>query len=154
VTLVFVLAGALGASASTASVHRKSLKKHSSHVTSAKLHRSYAPKHRRKRRYYRRRRYRGQKAPTPERISEIQTALSKDGSYTGEPTGKLDANTSDALRKFQAAHGLTPTGKLDALTLQKLGLGSETAGIAPPLPVTGPASGDPVAPPPPITQRN
>jgi len=34
-----------------------------------------------------------------------------------------------ALRKYQSAHGLSPTGKLDALTLEKLGLGSETAGV-------------------------
>jgi hypothetical protein len=38
------------------------------------------------------------------------------------------------MRKFQAGHGLNPTGKLDAQTLQKLGLGSETAGVAAPLP--------------------
>jgi hypothetical protein len=38
------------------------------------------------------------------------------------------------LSKFQVANGLAPTGKLDALTLQKLGLGSETAGLAPPTP--------------------
>jgi len=38
------------------------------------------------------------------------------------------------MRKFQASKGLNPTGKLDALTLQKLGLGSETAGLAAPTP--------------------
>ena len=84
------------------------------------------------------RRERGQKAPTPERISEIQQALAKDGSYAGRPTGKWDGATIEATRKFQSAHGLNPTGKLDAPTLQKLGLGSETAGVAAPLP---PASG-------------
>jgi hypothetical protein len=29
---------------------------------------------------------------------------------------------------------LNPSGKLDALTLQKLGLGSQTAGVAAPMP--------------------
>jgi peptidoglycan hydrolase-like protein with peptidoglycan-binding domain len=38
------------------------------------------------------------------------------------------------MRKFQETHGLNPTGKLDAKTLQQLGLGSRTAGAAPPLP--------------------
>jgi peptidoglycan hydrolase-like protein with peptidoglycan-binding domain len=38
------------------------------------------------------------------------------------------------MKKFQGAHGLNPTGKLDAKTLQQLGLGSHTAGAAPPLP--------------------
>lgn len=81
-----------------------------------------------------RRRERGQKAPTPDRISEIQQALAKDGSYTGTPSGKWDESTQSALRKFQESHGLNPTGKLDAKSLQQLGLGSPTAGVAAPLP--------------------
>lgn len=80
------------------------------------------------------RRERGQKAPAPERISEIQQALAKDGSFPGKPNGKWDASTIEATRKFQEAHGLNPSGKLDAKTLQQLGLGSGTAGIAPPVP--------------------
>ena len=40
----------------------------------------------------------------------------------------------EAMKKFQAGHGLNPSGKLDALTLQKLGLGSQTAGVAAPMP--------------------
>jgi peptidoglycan hydrolase-like protein with peptidoglycan-binding domain len=80
------------------------------------------------------RRERGQKAPTPDRISEIQQALAKDGSFTGKPNGKWDPSTIEATRKFQEAHGLNPTGKLDAKTLQHLGLGSQTAGVAAPMP--------------------
>jgi peptidoglycan hydrolase-like protein with peptidoglycan-binding domain len=80
------------------------------------------------------RRPQGQKAPAPERISEIQTALAKDGSFDGKPNGKWDASTVDAMKKFQEAHGLNPSGKLDAKTLQRLGLGSQTAGLAPPMP--------------------
>lgn len=80
-------------------------------------------------------RQRGQMAPTPERISEIQQALGKNGAFEGTPTGKWDDSTSDAMRKFQAAHGLNPTGKLDALTLRQLGLGSATAGVAAPTPM-------------------
>jgi peptidoglycan hydrolase-like protein with peptidoglycan-binding domain len=76
----------------------------------------------------------GQAAPTPERITEIQQALSKRGVYSGSPTGQWDDYTTDAMKKFQTANGLTPTGKLDALTLQKLGFGSETAGLAAPTP--------------------
>ncbi len=80
------------------------------------------------------RRERGQKAPDSARISEIQTALTKDGSFSGKPNGKWDPTTVDAMKKFQEAHGLNPSGKLDAKTLQKLGLGSQTAGLAPPMP--------------------
>jgi peptidoglycan hydrolase-like protein with peptidoglycan-binding domain len=76
-------------------------------------------------------------APTPERISEIQTALAKNGALDGSPTGKWDESTTEAMRKYQAAHGLNPTGKLDALTLRQLGLGSSTAGLAPPTPMAG-----------------
>ena len=81
-----------------------------------------------------RRRERGQKAPTPERIREIQAALARESAYTGEPNGKWDAASVEAMKRFQADHGLTPTGKLDALSLQRLGLGSKTTGAAPPRP--------------------
>ena len=70
----------------------------------------------------------------PDRIREIQTALQKDGSYAGEPTGKWDSTTMDAMRKYQDKNGLSPTGKIDASTLNKLGLGSETAGKGAPVP--------------------
>jgi peptidoglycan hydrolase-like protein with peptidoglycan-binding domain len=55
--------------------------------------------------------------------------------YTGEPNGKWDGSTVEAMKKFQAGHGLNPSGKLDAKTLQQLGLGSATAGVAPPAPL-------------------
>ena len=101
---------------------------------------SSSPAGRRRKSRRRGRRERGQRAPTPERVSEIQQALAKDGSYGGKPNGKWDASTIEAARKFQAAHGLNPTGKLDAPTLQKLGLGSETTGVAAPLPPVNSAS--------------
>jgi len=77
-------------------------------------------------------RKKGQQAPTTDRINEIQTALAKNGSFSGEPNGKWDDSTVAAVKKFQSGHGLNPTGRLDAPTLQKLGLGSTTTGIAPP----------------------
>src|SRR5690242_8017152 len=77
----------------------------------------------------------GQKAPTPDRITEIQTALSRDGYYQGEPNGKWDSNTVAAVQKFQSANGMDASGKLDAPTLQKLGLGSDIAGVSAPKPI-------------------
>ena len=100
--------------------------KHSSTSSSSKSRKSSTRKSTKK--------VKGQAAPTPERISEIQEALAKNGSYSGVPSGKLDDSTSDALRKFQAAQGLRVNGRIDAPTLQKLGLGSETAGLAAPTP--------------------
>lgn len=79
----------------------------------------------------------GQKVPTADRVIEIQSALAKDGSFQGSPNGKWDDNTSVAMRKFQSSHGLNPNGKLDAPTLQRLGLGSQTAGVAAPTPPPG-----------------
>jgi murein L,D-transpeptidase YcbB/YkuD len=75
----------------------------------------------------------GQMAPTQERITEIQQALAKDGSYSAAPSAKWDDGTVDAMKRFQTTHALNPSGKLDALTLEKLGLGSTTAGVAEPV---------------------
>jgi peptidoglycan hydrolase-like protein with peptidoglycan-binding domain len=69
-----------------------------------------------------------QMAPTADRVREIQTALAASNAYKGEPTGKWDAASIDALKHFQQVNGLNPSGKLDAHSLQKLGLGSDTAG--------------------------
>jgi peptidoglycan hydrolase-like protein with peptidoglycan-binding domain len=77
---------------------------------------------------------RGQKAPTADRIREIQDALSREGALDGKPSGKWDATTVEAMKKFQEKHGLSPTGKIDAVTLEKLGLGSDTAGKGAPIP--------------------
>lgn len=99
----------------------------------------------------------GQTAPTPDRIKEIQTALQREGAYNGEPTGKWDNATVEAVRSYQDKNGLSPTGKIDALTLEKLGLGSSTAGKGAPSPTspahspaaalspTSPTSSDPPA---------
>jgi len=76
-----------------------------------------------------------QKAPTPERISEIQSALAHNGYYQGTPTGKWDSNTISAMQKFQSDNGLSNSGKIDAPSLQKLGLGSGTAGVDAPKPL-------------------
>jgi len=77
---------------------------------------------------------RGQKAPTSDRIREIQDALGREGALDGKPSGKWDATTVEAMKKFQENHGLSPTGKIDAVTLEKLGLGSDTAGKGAPIP--------------------
>jgi len=88
----------------------------------------------------RRSRVKGQTAPTTDRIKEIQSALQRDGAYEGTPTGKWDAATADALKKFQDKNGLSPTGKIDALTIEKLGLGAETAGKGAPVPAASTAA--------------
>jgi peptidoglycan hydrolase-like protein with peptidoglycan-binding domain len=86
-----------------------------------------------------------QKAPTPARISEIQSALARNGYYQGEPNGKWDSNTVAAMQKFQSTNGLEASGKLNALSLQKLGLGSSIAGVGAPKPVQPPSSKPPAS---------
>ena len=86
----------------------------------------------------RRAKVKGQTAPTADRIREIQEALQKDGSYEGEPTGKWDQATTDAMKKYQDKNGFPVTGKIDALSLNKMGLGADTAGKGAPLPATNP----------------
>lgn len=77
-----------------------------------------------------------QKAPTADRIEEIQSALARNGYYQGDPNGKWDSSTVAAMQKFQSDHGLDANGKLDARSLQKLGLGSDIAGVSAPRPIT------------------
>ena len=76
-----------------------------------------------------------QMAPTHDRIEEIQSALASNGYYQATQNGKWDSATISAMQKFQSDHGLEATGKIDALSLQKLGLGSEIAGVSAPRPV-------------------
>ena len=77
-----------------------------------------------------------QKAPTADRITEIQSALARGGYYQGDTNGKWDSNTIAAVQKFQSANGIEANGKLDAPTLQKLGLGSGIAGVSAPKPAS------------------
>lgn len=76
------------------------------------------------------------KRPSAGRTEQIQEALERGGYYSGNPNGKWDASTQESLRRFQEANGLPPTGKLDALSLQKMGLGSDVAGVSAPRPIT------------------
>jgi peptidoglycan hydrolase-like protein with peptidoglycan-binding domain len=125
--LALLITAGLGVCAASAQAETASSKKKTTSTSRGKTRRAKSSRRSG-------RRERGQKAPTPDRISEIQQALAKDGSFAGTPNGKWDSATAEAMKKFQEAHGLNPTGKLDAKTLQRLGLGSQTAGAAPPLP--------------------
>ena len=142
-SLALLLAAALGVGA--ASANARSAPKAARTTSSTKHHtKSHHTRYSR--------RVRGQRAPEPARISEIQEALAKDGSFAGKPNGKWDASTVAAMKKYQEAHGLNPSGKLDAKTLQSLGLGSQVAGVAPPAPPANSSSLS-TSPPPPIPHK-
>jgi peptidoglycan hydrolase-like protein with peptidoglycan-binding domain len=127
VGLALLLAAGSGVCGNAAAGQSKTTPKPSASSASSKSRRS-------SKKSSSRRKERGQTAPTSDRISEIQQALGKDGSFSGTANGKWDDSTVAAMKNFQSAHGLNPSGKLDALTLQKLGLGSQTAGVAAPTP--------------------
>jgi peptidoglycan hydrolase-like protein with peptidoglycan-binding domain len=66
---------------------------------------------------------RGQQKIDSERTEQIQEALIKQHYLSGEPTGKWDPATEDALRKFQADNGWQNKTVPDSRALIKLGLG-------------------------------
>ena len=61
--------------------------------------------------------------PTPERYSQIQTALANAGYFDGPANGVWGASSIAALQKFQSDNGLEPSGRIDALSLIRLNLG-------------------------------
>ncbi|MCC6341552.1 MAG: peptidoglycan-binding protein [Bryobacterales bacterium] len=71
----------------------------------------------------------GQTTPTPDRYREIQQALIERGYLKGEASGKWDAESVDAMRRFQQDQNIETSGQLDSLSLIALGLGPRrTAG--------------------------
>lgn len=59
---------------------------------------------------------------TKDQVTKAQTMLKTSGMYAGEATGKLDAETRAALKKYQEAEGLRATGTLNRVTLEKMGI--------------------------------
>jgi Putative peptidoglycan binding domain len=96
--------------------------------------------------------------PSSNRIEQIQGALARAGYYKSDASGRWDGDTVAAMKHFQEDQGLSPTGKIDALTLQKLGLGSDTAGLSaphppPPAPISTSANRAPAPSPAPSVSR-
>ncbi len=57
-----------------------------------------------------------------DQVKQAQAILKQRGFYTGEQTGKLDANTREGLKKYQAAESLKVTGTLNKVTLVKMNI--------------------------------
>jgi peptidoglycan hydrolase-like protein with peptidoglycan-binding domain len=51
-----------------------------------------------------------------QQIEKYQSDLAKLGYYKGQPTGKMDEATIQAIKECQKRCGLEPTGKLDKHT--------------------------------------
>ena len=85
--------------------------------------------------------YRGQGSPTPDRYQEIQQALIDKGYMQGTPSGSWDAQTTDAMRRFQTEKHLPASGQLNSMSLIQLGLGPKrltATNTAPAPPVLSP----------------
>jgi peptidoglycan hydrolase-like protein with peptidoglycan-binding domain len=57
-----------------------------------------------------------------DQVKQAQAILKQRGLYAGEQTGKLDADTRAALKKYQEAEGLKVTGTLNRATLEKMNI--------------------------------
>jgi len=57
---------------------------------------------------------------TKDQINQAQAILKQRGFYAGEQTGKLDPDTREGLKKYQAAEGIKVTGTLNKITLEKM----------------------------------
>jgi len=68
-----------------------------------------------------------QQTPTPERYQEIQGALASRGYYRGTVDGRWDADSVDALRRFQADQNIPSDGRINSLSLIAMGLGPKRA---------------------------
>lgn len=59
-------------------------------------------------------------SPYAEDVTALQTALAKEGVYTGEVTGGFYSQTYLAVKAFQAKYGIEATGFVGPITLAKL----------------------------------
>ncbi len=71
----------------------------------------------------------GQHGIDQERTLEIQQALVREHYLSGEPSGKWDQGTKDALVRFQAENGWQTKVTPDSRALIKLGLGPDKKGL-------------------------
>ena len=58
----------------------------------------------------------------PDRVMEIQSALTKAGYYSGDVTGVYDETTKQAMKQYQQANSLNASGLPSAHSLKKLGV--------------------------------
>jgi peptidoglycan hydrolase-like protein with peptidoglycan-binding domain len=114
--LVVCLVLALSGWAKTAP--KKVVRKASSKVAAKSVSKRKLPAKR-----YATRRYSAPAAPTNDRIRLVQQALIERGYLAGEPTGKWDLASTEALKKLEAEQRVKVDGKLDSKMLIVLGLG-------------------------------
>lgn len=113
-----------GAQRTTKSPQHHKVSKHSTMARAGHHHR-FIPHSSRSLRHRRRassRRSRSLEIPR-DRAEQIQEALIQAGDLHEQPTGRWDAQTREAMKRYQQANGFNPTGLPDAKSLMKMGLG-------------------------------
>jgi len=55
-------------------------------------------------------------------VSQVQSALAREGYYHGAIDGSVGPATRNALRRYQQNHGLDVTGQIDRPVIEALGL--------------------------------
>jgi hypothetical protein len=106
---------------SAASTHSKS-SAHPKSSTAASTHNSkskYASSHK----TVKKTTARGQQKIDPERAQAIQEALIREHYLSGEPAGRWDESSEEAMRRYQADHGWQAKTVPDSRALISLGLG-------------------------------
>jgi hypothetical protein len=95
-----------------------------------------------------------QMQPTQERHREIQQALVQKGYLHTDPSGNWDAESADAMKRFQRDQNLEADGKISSLSLIALGLGPKrVASASAGAPSTAPPQPPPPSAVPPIPQQ-
>ncbi len=129
---------AVPAAASTASGGSSSPAQHR-HSAHAKVR--HSSKHTRRGSW----RHHGQQAIDTQRAGQIQEALIRNNYLDGEPSGKWDQRTRDAMQRFQQDNGWQTKVVPDSRALIKLGLGPSSDGLLNPDTAMAPSAPPPAA---------
>lgn len=125
------VAAAQDSTTKPSTAHKTAKKRTKSPTSSAKQsaanNRASTGKHSRSK--SRSRKKRGQQAIDSERARQIQQALIRQHYMQGEPSGRWDAATEAALRRFQGDQGWQTKTVPDSRALIKLGLGPSKDGL-------------------------
>lgn len=81
--------------------------------------------------------------PDADRLREIQQAMADKGYFKGEVNGVWNADSVDALKRFQTDRNLPADGKISSLSLIGLGLGPKHDGSLAAAPVQPPQTNVP-----------
>jgi Putative peptidoglycan binding domain len=123
-TLVTLLLLAGAASATTTSKHTSSSHSSSHHTGTYKKTSAHSSKHSSKTHTVTAHSH-GQRTIGEDRTREIQEALIREHYLTGEPSGVWDAESKDAMIRYQEANGWQTKVTPDSRALIKLGLGPD-----------------------------